>query len=126
MGSATDTIQDVEVVGKNSRLKQTCREPHQYLGIIVDALQQNRLIEQRDTGIAQLCASGSYVRVYLVRMVDMEDKNNRHAQVAEPVRQSGIDSRWQDYRLPGVNSQALNVRYTLESVSQTRQAGITQ
>ena len=104
MRRATNTIENVKVVGQHPSLKQASREVHENVGIVIDTSQQNALIQECDAGVAQSSARLPHVRSDFIRVVDVENENNRQADLAEPLGQSRIDAARKDNRLPRMDS----------------------
>ena len=117
---ATDPIEDMKIVGQHTRLKQPSRKFYQNSGIVIDASQQDGLIQKRHTAVSQPGTGRPHVRIDFVRMIDVQNEYNRQANLREPVCQSRIDTRWQDDRLSRVDSKPLHVWDLLEGICQTR------
>ena len=74
----TYSIEDVEIVLESTPASNNLRDSSaRTLASSLTPPQQNRLIEQCHSRVTQLGASGANICVDLVRMIDVQNKNNR-------------------------------------------------
>jgi hypothetical protein len=89
---ASNMIEDVEIVWQYARVKQPARKLRENGGVIIDALQQHSLIQQSDSRVTQRCARSPHVSIDLVRMINVQNENNRSLQATQPSCQPGINT----------------------------------
>jgi hypothetical protein len=89
---AANAIEDMEIVWQYARVKQPARKFRENGGIIIDAPQQDGLIQQRDSRLTQRFARSPHVSIDLVRMIDVQNENNRSLQATEPLCQPCINT----------------------------------
>src|SRR5581483_6084221 len=71
-------------------------------------------------------ARGSYFCVYLVRMIGVQNENNRQPEVTQPLRQSGINAGWQNHWLTCVYPQPAHMWDPLKCIGQSSEPRIAQ
>src|SRR5690348_51437 len=86
MRGAGREIAVMQVVGLDAALDERAHERTERRGIVVDALEQHRLTEHRDSGVDQARAGGARVRAELPGMVDMQHDVARLAGSLERAR----------------------------------------
>lgn len=111
----------VQVVRQHPCGMQTFGKPAQHCKIVIDARQQDRLVEQGRPGLPQLLQRIAHIRSQFVAMVGMDYHRHRPRQPGQPFQKPGIDALGQDHRQTGMQAQALQLRHGLQGIGQLRQ-----
>lgn len=109
MRCALDAIQLMQIVGKDTKVVQCFRQPLQGIGIVIDAGQQDGLVEQGRFGLTQAPQCGPHIRSEFIAMVGMDDHGHRPRQSGQPIQKLGIDTFRQDHRQTGMQTQAFQM-----------------
>ena len=76
MRRALHRVEQVQVVGQYPGLEQALAQAHEDIPIIVDATQQNSLVQQGGAGVAQSGKRVCHRRIELLWMIGMQHEHH--------------------------------------------------
>ncbi len=94
--------------------------------VVVDAAQQDRLIQQRDARVRQLAERRGNVGVQFAGMIRVDDHDGRQASAAEPGEQFVGDPLRNHDRQPGMDPQTAEMGDACQHFGSDRPAEIPQ
>ena len=122
MGGTLHGVEGMQVVGQYAALEEALGEGRLRFHAVIDAAQDDALIEQGDAGALEASHGGSDGVVQLVGMVGVNDQHLLQTRGTQPAEQLVIDAVRNHHRQARVDAQALEMRDLAQRLHQPRQA----